>query len=202
MAAATTTPLEALPAWARELSEKYYSGVTSMFVLHGNVRDTAPVRRPDAIEFLPLQRFLREALFGSRDLVLFYDRGGGLGFGRPEMKQDFERALAGYDSFHGTRFSNGLPRNPDGVLNILDNYLRLRIVDQKKIAVVIDFAETIAPAGDSSGMAAEDRNSLVILKRWAQNPVFLQADVTFCLIAENLVELNLGLVQNPGVATI
>ncbi len=196
------TPLEALPGWARELSEKYYSGVTSMFVLHGNVRDTVPWKRPDAIEFLPLQRFLRDALFGTRDLVLFYDRGGGLGFGRPEMKADFERALAGYDSFHGTNFSNGLPRNPDGVLNILDNYLRLRIVDKKKIAVVVDFAETIAPAGDSSGMAAEDRNSLVILKRWAQNPVFLQADVTFCLIAENLVELNLGLVQNPGVASI
>ena len=40
----------------------------------------------------------------------------------------------------------------------------------KKIALVIDFAETIAPAGDTSGMPAEDRNSLVILKRWAQNP--------------------------------
>ncbi len=196
------TGLEALPTWARELSEKYYSGVTAMFVLHGNVRDTAAWRRPDSTEFLPLQRFLRDALFGSRDLVLFYDRGGGLSFGRPEMKGDFERALAGYDSFHGTNFSNGLPRNPDGVLNLLDNYMRLRLVDKKKIALVIDFAETIAPAGDSSGMAAEDRNSLVILKRWAQNPVFLQCDVIFCLIAENLVELNLGLVQNPGVASI
>jgi len=202
MVAPAATPLEALPDWARELSEKYYSGVTSMFVLHGNVRDTVAWKRPDSVEFVPLQRFLREALFGSRDIVLSYDRGGGLSFGRPEMKADFERALAGYDSFHGTNFANGLPRNPDGVLNILDNYLRLRILDKKKIAVVIDFAETIAPAGDSSGMAAEDRNSLVILKRWAQNPIFLQADVTFCLIAENLVELNLGLVQNPGVASI
>src|SRR6185369_2927857 len=79
---------------------------------------------------------------------------------------------------------------------------RLRLLDKKKIAVVVDFAETIVPAGDSSGMPAEDRNSLVILKRWAQNPVFLQADVTFCLIAENLTELNLGLVQNPGVSSI
>src|ERR1019366_8988612 len=149
---------ETLPDWARELSEKYYSGVTSMFVLHGNVRDTAAWKRPDAIEFLPLQRFLREALFGARDIVIAYDRGGGLSFSRPEMKADFERALAGYDSFHGTSFANGLPRNPDGVLNILDNYLRLRIADKKKIAVAIDFAETIAPAGDSSGMAAEDRN--------------------------------------------
>ncbi len=202
MVSPAATALDSLPSWARELSEKYYSGVTAMFVLHGNVRDTVAWRRPDGIEFPPLQRFLRDALFGSRDLVLFYDRGGGLSFGRPEMKGDFERALAGYDSFHGTNFSNGLPRNPDGVLNILDNYLRLRLVDKKKIAVVIDFAETIAPAGDSSGMAAEDRNSLVILKRWAQNPIFLQADVIFCLIAENMVELNLGLVQNPGVASI
>ena len=88
------------------------------------------------------------------------------------------------------------------MLNILDNYLRLRIADRKKIALIIDFAETIAPAGDVSGMPAEDRNALVILKRWAQNPTFLQADVTFCLIAENLIELNQGLVQNPGVASI
>ena len=173
-----------------------------MFVLHGNVRDLAAWKRPDGAVFLTLQAFLRDALFGGRDLVLFYDRGGGLTFSTPEMKADFQRALSGYDSFHGTSFSNGLPRNPDGVLNILDNYLRLRILDGKKVAVVIDFAETIVPAGDSSGMPAEDRNSLVILKRWAQSPIFLQADVTFCLITENLIELNLGLVQNPGVSGI
>src|SRR6266852_3932224 len=68
MASTTSTPLESLPVWARELSEKYYSGVTSMFVLHGNVRDLAPWKSNGATEFLPLQRFLREALFGGRDL--------------------------------------------------------------------------------------------------------------------------------------
>src|SRR5262249_62050534 len=86
--------------------------------------------------------------------------------------------------------------------NILDNYLRLRIADGRKIALVIDFAETIAPAGDVSNMSAEDRNSLVILKRWARNPDFLNADVTICLISENQSELNQGIVQNPGVASI
>jgi len=194
--------LEAFPAWARELSEKYYSRTISMFVLHGNVRDLVAWKRPASTEFPPLQRFLKEALFGQRDLVISYDRGGGLSFATPDMKADFDRALAGYDSFHGTTLSRGLPRNPDSVLSLLDNYLRLRILDHKKIALIVDFAETIVPAGDSSSMPAEDRNSLVILKRWAQNPIFLQADVTFCLIAENLIELNLGLVQNPGVAAI
>jgi AAA+ superfamily predicted ATPase len=126
-----------------------------------------------------------------------------LSFGNPETQSDFRRALEGYDTFHGSAFARGgLPRNPDAVLNILDNYLRLRIADGKKIGLVIDFAETIAPAGDVSSMSAEDRNSLVILKRWARNPDFLNADVTICLVSENQSELNQGIVQNPGVASI
>ena len=192
---------DALPAWAKELSEKYYSRSFSMFVLHGNVRDVVPMGKKDNQEFVPMEQFLTTALFGQRDLVLHYDRGG-LSFGSAESQADFRRALEGYDSFHGTNFAQGLPRNPDAVLNILDNYLRLRIADNKKIALVLDFAETIAPAADVSGMSAEDRNSLVILKRWARNPAFLKADLTICLIAENEIELNQGIVQNPGVSSI
>jgi AAA+ superfamily predicted ATPase len=192
---------DGLPPWARELSEKYYSRSFAVFVLHGNVRDLVPVRRPDATEFVPLEQFLSTALFGQRDLILHYDRGG-LSFGSAESQADFRRALEGYDSFHGTNYAQGLPRNPDAVLNLLDNFLRLRIADGKKIAVVIDFAETVAPAGDVSSMSAEDRNALVILKRWARNPAFLGADLTICLISENQVELNQGIVQNPGVSTI
>jgi len=193
--------LDGLPGWAKDLSEKYYSRSFSMFVLHGNVRDLVPLVSEGTAEFVPLEQFLTTALFGQRDLVLQYDRGG-LSFGSAESQADFRRALEGYDSFHGTNFAQGLPRNPDAILNILDNYLRLRIADNKKIALILDFAETIAPAGDVSGMPAEDRNSLVILKRWARNPAFLKADLTICLIAENEVELNQGIVQNPGVSSI
>lgn len=190
-----------MPSWAQAFSEKYYSRTLALFVLYGNVRDLVAIDRGDVTEHVPLLKFLRESLFGRRDLVLIYDRGG-LSFSHPDMQADFQKALAGYDSFHQTHYSQGLPRNPDGVLSILDNYLRLRIADGKKIALIIDFAETIAPAGDVSTMSADDRNALVILKRWAQNPAFLQADVTICLIAENQIELNQSIVQNPGVASI
>jgi AAA+ superfamily predicted ATPase len=190
-----------MPSWAQAFSEKYYSRTLALFVLYGNVRDLVAIDRGDVTEHVPLLKFLRESLFGRRDLVLIYDRGG-LSFAHPDMQADFQKALAGYDSFHQTHYSQGLPRNPDGVLSILDNYLRLRIADGKKIALIIDFAETIAPAGDVSTMSADDRNALVILKRWAQNPAFLQADVTICLIAENQIELNQSIVQNPGVASI
>jgi AAA+ superfamily predicted ATPase len=191
-----------MPEWAQSLSEKYYSRTLSVFVLYGNVHDVVPLDRGGAIEYVPLLSFLNQGLFGRRDLVMTYDRGGGLSFARPEMQADFRNALSGYDSFHQTNYAQALPRNPDGVLNILDNYLRLRIADGKKIALILDFAETIAPAGDVSSMPADDRNALVILKRWAQNPAFLRADVTICLIAENQIELNQGIVQNPGVASI
>jgi SpoVK/Ycf46/Vps4 family AAA+-type ATPase len=193
---------ETLPPWARQLAEKYYSRTIGTFVLCGNVRDYVPLKRGDSTEFLPLLRFLNAGLFGHRDLILTYDRGGGLNFANSDTQADFRRALEGYDTFHGTDYSHGLPRNPDSVLNLLENYLRLRITDRKKIALIIDFAETIAPASDVSSMSAEDRNSLVILKRWALNPEFLRADVTLCLIAENQSDLNQGIVQNPGVAPI
>src|SRR5260370_41701008 len=112
MATPISNHLEALPAWARDLSEKYYSQTLSMFVLHGNVRDLAPLKRGAAVEYVPLQRFLKDALFGSRELVIFYDRGGGLSFGNADMKADFDRALSGYASFHSTTFMGGLPSIP------------------------------------------------------------------------------------------
>ena len=197
---ATPKPLR-MPEWAQLLSEKYYSQTLSVFALHGNVHDLVPFERGDSVEYVPLMQFLKEGLFGLRDVVLTYDRGG-ISFAHPDMQSDFRKALAGYDSFHRTNYSEAIPRNPDGVLTILDNYLRLRIADRKKIALVVDFAETIAPAGDVSSLSAEDRNSLVILKRWAQNPDFLRADLTICLIAENQIELNQSIVQNPGVASV
>src|SRR6266496_2124042 len=135
MPAANTDPA-AMPEWAQSLSEKYYSRTLSVFVLHGNVRDLSPLEIEGSTAYVPLNTFLEKALFGRRDLVLTYDRGGGLSFSRPETQADFRRALSGYDSYHQTSYSQSLPRNPDGVLNILDNYLRLRIADGRSIALI------------------------------------------------------------------
>ena len=91
---ANTTHLESLPAWARELSEKYYSRTLAMFVLYGNVRDYVPLKREGATQFLSLPRFLNEALFPRRDLILSYDRGGGLTFAQPEAQADRGRIIS------------------------------------------------------------------------------------------------------------
>jgi AAA+ superfamily predicted ATPase len=191
-----------VPAWARDFTEKYYSRTLAMFVLSGNVHDIQPVVREGQADFLPLPKFLEREMFGKRDIVIRYDRGGGLTFPNPDMQGDFRRALEAYDSFHGTSFSKGLPRNPDSVLTILESYLRVRLMDGKKVAVIIDYAESIVPQNSAGSLSAEDRNAQVILKRWAQNPLFLRSDATIVLITENLTDLNQSIVQNPGVAVV
>ena len=50
MAPVVNGDLESLPAWARQLSEKYYSRTIALFVLYGNVRDLVPLRRGGATE--------------------------------------------------------------------------------------------------------------------------------------------------------
>ena len=195
--------MEQLPNWAKQLSERYYSGAFSTFVVHGNVNDLVLSEPPRGKRtYLPLQKFLQTVLFAQRDAVICYDRGGGLTFATAEMQNDFRNALSGYDSFHGTKYSQALPRNPDGVLTILDNYMRLRLNDNRKIALIIEYADTIVPAGDVGGMTPDDRNALVILQRWAHNPAFKQSDVTIVLVSENIVELNQDIVQHPGVSAI
>src|SRR5260370_40211643 len=96
----TTTPtlgkyLDGLPTWARELSEKYYSRSFSLFVLYGNVRDLVPLRSEETTSFVPLDEFLAGALFGQRDLVLHYDRGG-LYVGSADSPPEFRRYLDTY----------------------------------------------------------------------------------------------------------
>jgi AAA+ superfamily predicted ATPase len=191
------------PDWAQELSNKYYTKTLSQFILYGNVRDFVKLVQSDGkISFDPLRKFFAEALFGGRDLVIFYDRGSGVYFLDAEMRKDFNRALTGYDTMMGTEFAKAMPKDPTRVFTILDNYIRLRIADNKRIALIIDYAETIIPVGDISHYTADDRNALVWLKKWAHDPTFLKSDLTICLIAENLAEINQSVVQSPYTAEI
>ena len=97
-----------------------------MFVLHGNVRDLAAARK--RVEFVPLQQFPARSPFGAPrpGAVLRPRRRPHLSHARDEGRFRSAPSPATTASI-GTNFANGLPRNPDGVLNILDNYLRLRI---------------------------------------------------------------------------
>ncbi len=190
------------PKWAQDFALKYFSKTLNQFILHGNVRDYVPVKRGKSYEFLRFDAFLSDELFGSRDIVLYYDRSAGIRFRDKKSQTEFQKAIAGYDAFSGSEFSSKMPKDPVRVFTVLENFFRLRIGDNKSIAFIIDYSETIVPMNDSGSASSEDRNALVFLQKWAHDPLFLAADFTTVLIAENLTDLNRSLIQSPYTASI
>jgi hypothetical protein len=61
------------PAWATELADLYFSGTTSVFVLHGNVHDLMRLPNGDKPSYCSLTDFLATQVFGRWDIVLGYD---------------------------------------------------------------------------------------------------------------------------------
>lgn len=196
-------PLESLPLWAQTLAERYFTKTVATFLLHGAVRDLQPTTDADGTRrFIPLKTYLAEELFASRDLILHYDRSTGIRAATPEMQRDFLRAVEAYDAMYGSDFAKALPKDPGRALQLLESFMRVRIADGKSVALIIDFAETLAPAGELAHMGQEDRFTLVTLVKWANDPTFLSADLSICLIAENLAELSPRLARNPYSAAI
>ncbi|MCS3656661.1 AAA family ATPase [Salinibacter ruber] len=206
-AAPDTPPLDPYtahyPPWARELARKYFTKTVSTFILHGDIRDVVPTEDRDGARiYPPLRRFLTDDLFAARDVVVFYDRSAGIHFADAASRRDFSRALAGEERLAGTEYENNLPKAPNKVFELLEDYLRLRLSNGTRVACVIDYAETVAPMAEASMYSAPDRQSLVYLQKWSRDSLFLESDFTLTLLTENLTDLNQQLVQSPHTAEI
>jgi AAA+ superfamily predicted ATPase len=197
-----TDPLADLPPWAQKLAQAYYTKTVSTFMLHGAVRDLQPLGPADDRSYGPLKQFLTEELFGGRSHVLHYDRSSGIRAASPDSQKDFTRTLSAYDTLYGTEYAKVLPRDPGRALQILENYLRMRLSDGQSLALIIDFAETLAPGGEMGSLSAEDRFVLATLVKWASDPQFLAGDLSIVLLVENLAEISGRLSRNPYVAGI
>lgn len=207
------------PAWAQEFARKYLSKTLNHFILHGNIRDyvlmdeavtgskAAADKKKDgkgasekhAPKFRRFSSFLAEELFAARELVLLYDRAGGVQFRDAHSRKDFTGSLPAAYRDGG---NEPLPKNPATVLSLLENYFRRRISEGKSLALIIDYAETIIPNTEAGSAGGEERNVLVSLLKWAQDPSFLAADFTIVLLSANLSDLNRSLVQSPFNASI
>lgn len=190
------------PDWANELARKYFSKTLNQFILHGNIHDLVAVGHVGQQQFPRLDSFLSDDIFGSRNIVIFYDRASGVHFRDKKSMQDFNRAVSGYDSLMGTQYAGKMPKDPVRVFTLLENYFRIRIADNKSIALIVDYAETIVPNSEAGTSSSEDRNAAVFLQRWAHDPLLLAADFSTVLLTENLSDINHSIVQNPYTAPI
>ncbi len=71
-----------------------------------------------------------------------------------------------------------------------------------KTAVIIEYAEAVAPAGDPNFQSEGDRAAIVTLHRWSFLPEIERGDNIVILIAENLTEVASKIISNPKVAVV
>ena len=191
------------PIWSQECAKKYLSRTLNTFLLHGNVHDLVSIVSNESVsEFMRLKEFLADEFFGARDIVLFYNRASGVYFRDKASREDFEEALKARDSLLGTNQAILLPKDPVSIFSMLESYLRLRLGQNKSVALITEHAETIVPINDAGSTGVEDRDALVYLTRWAQDPVLLESDFTHIILTENLNDLNRTLIQHPYTSEI
>ena len=197
------------PGWAREMANLYFAANTCLFVIHGNVNDLIHCRVDDSGKtvdrFCGLSDFLSEQVFGTWDLVTSYDMGRGI---QAQAGPDSER----HREMIATLASNiGSPaswtRKPDDVLTNYQRMIQRNLMEddkanRKRMAFLFPYAQFLVPAGSQASLANTQASHLVRFLSWAQNPYIKRVNMSFCLIAETLTEVNKRLVEDPHVATI
>jgi len=195
------------PAWAERLGDAYLSGTSCTFLLHGNVRDLVPVAAPGAdvaAGWGTVPDFLAREMFGRWDIVLGYDVGKGL---RPLAGTDPGR-LRTMAQWLTERIGNAAnwPRDPDAAIAAIDGILERNLLEapeqRKRIAIVLDYAQYLAPAGDAASSARASASRLVRLLAWATNPLLRRVNVAIVLVTDSMAEIHPRLVQSPAVTTI
>ena len=171
-----------LPAWAEDLRRRYLRGEASMFVLHGNVYDVVLHNK----KMMALTEFLTDVLLKeSKDTIAVYNVATGVRFSkRASSVTELEDLLLATDK-----------------ARIFTAFERL-LVGSMKIAVIMEYAEAIAPAGDPNFQGESDRAAIVTLHRWSALPEIERGDNVVLLISENLAELAPKLISNPKVAVV
>ncbi len=184
------------PSWAEQLRKRYLAEESSLFLLHGNVRDLVPVEDG----YASLQSYLERMLVRTKEVVAFYDYSRGLRFAKPNMKQRFQMAVNTRRILQGrSEVGEDFPKEPLSLFPILEDYL----TDHTQHgALVMDFVETVVPAGDLSFMGTEDRSSLVTLQRWTNDPAILGSDNLIVLLTESMTDVNRKVLHCPMLSPI
>lgn len=188
------------PAWAATLGELYFSGTTSMFLLHGNVFDL--VRMDAHKRFAGLHEFLAEQLFGRWDLVLHYDLARGLRCLAGPSSERLKEMVVAANRFLGD--VRQIPREPLKALAALDVFVQKNVMaepDQRiRAAVLIDHTGFVAPRGDR--LSLSEQTQLVSLLNWASSPYVKRLNMAFVLIEARASDVSERIAQNPHVASI
>ena len=193
--------IRVLPAWAQQMSYKYCSKTSNLYIVYGNIRDFLPHKMNEGeFIFVKIQNYISEVLFGNRDVIIYYDRSSGISFCSGDMKQEYLQVVRGQGGSQPA--SDFLSRDPTQAFTHLERFFYGNVKHKQRIVLIIDYAETVVPNTPVSSYTDEDRYSLVTLNRWGNDPLFNENDISVILLTENLADLSPRLVRAPSTVKV
>ncbi len=192
------------PEWAVRLSELYFSGTRSMFVLHGNVHDLVRLGDGPQAGYGTLADFLATQIFGRWDLILHYDLARGLrAFAGPNGERLKSMVVLANRKIGDLASSR---KDPATAFALLDRFVQNNIMaaegERVSIAVAVDHASFLAPSGEPGRLSAAASTHVVTLLNWAASPHVKRLNMAFVLIDEKISALSERLGGSPHVASI
>ncbi|MBI5327035.1 MAG: hypothetical protein HZB80_01915 [Deltaproteobacteria bacterium] len=159
------------PECIERFKDMYEASIAHTFLFHGATYDYVE-------EFNTLKPYLSSLLTAAGKEVVYYNRSEGITFCTEKGRQLFMSAVApsavAFPGMSGTQ--SPLPKEPVAALELLEAALKKNPKEAapddavfRGFSVVIEYADTIFPPGDSLG--GEDRTALVTILRWAKDPV-------------------------------
>ncbi len=205
------------PEWASELTIKYQSNISHAFLLHGNVQDYVAGLAGQSLKGYLTDSFRGRDLVVSWDRAngftlptqkmrqKFIEIAGIPVPNQPGAAQPPARSLAsGLNRTAAPANANlaailGKIRNPSDALDALSQVLHWRppkriedgqeVEDPFRVAVILDYAESIAPAADAAA-AENDRAALVTLSSWGRERLIGDHEHILVLIVNELSDMN------------
>jgi len=204
-----------LPGWMTALRDRYLHTETGQFVLHGNINDMVLA----AGRVWSMTAFLDQFFSPSDKVVVHYDPGRGVWFAKPEHAARAakvlveaglytEQKLGGKPTTEKMRWAAmgeslvreiALERDPAIVLPQLEALLVRR---DTPCAVVIHYAELVAPDGMVGNLGFADRTAAATLHRWSLWDEVVRSDNLVMLLCSTLTGLARRVTGNPRVGVV
>ncbi|MEY4544331.1 MAG: hypothetical protein RL685_526 [Pseudomonadota bacterium] len=191
--------------WAEALRDAYNRRESALFVLHDNIADIFPLRG----EYVTCRRYLEQTLRDRDYIVILYDVSRGMRFLDDKDAQEFLR-LANDNLRSGERVVRSIydfPRDSERALAFIEALVVGVEGALRPVAVLLDYANDLAPNGDPLTMTHADRVNAVTLQRFAQ--LFYerlqdarQRDAICVLLTPNLHDVSPALVRSELVTSI
>ncbi len=196
---------ETVLPWAQAIRDSYNRRESAVFAVHNNIGDIFPLEG----EYVSCRRYIEDMLRKGGYIIINYDVSRGMRFLDDADAKSFVELANQHRKPSEWLVKNiyDFPRESTKALAFIEAFIVGVEASQRPVAVLLEYAEHLAPNGDPQTMTEIDRINTVTIERFAQ--LFYERlqdasarDAICFLFTPNLHNLHPDLVRSELVTSI